>query len=205
MTWGNQYRRSERSQQAILRAALELCREVGYEALRIEAIARRAEVGKQTIYRWWPSKGALLLDALRDVSAPAGVYPDTGNLFDDLLNQMTVAAEYMFSTERRAALIGVFDAAHHDRELADQLLTGVIAPRTEAGMARLRAGVAAGDLAANTDVALLLEQVYAPLYYRMLVTGEPADDDYLRRHLRALLAAPPLTAEGTPPEPGASN
>ncbi len=187
VTWGNQYQRSDRAQRAILAAALELCRETGYERLSIEAIARRAGVGKQTIYRWWPSKGALLLEALEEVSSPAAVFPDTGDLLADLSAQMAVAVEYMFSAERGAALLGVFDAAHHDPELADRLLTGVIAPRDDAGKARLRAGVAAGELPADTDVDLLFEQLYAPLYYRMLVTREFPDEEYLRRHLTALL------------------
>lgn len=187
MTWGNQYQRSDHARRAILSAALELCRETGYGRLGIEAIARRAGVGKQTIYRWWPSKGALLLEALEDVSSPAAFYPDTGDLIADLAAQMAVAVEYMFSTERGPALLGVFDAAHHDPELAERLLTGVIAPREEAGKSRLRASVATGELPADTDVELLFEQLYAPLYYRMLVTRQAPDEEYLHRHLTALL------------------
>ncbi|MCV7315729.1 TetR/AcrR family transcriptional regulator [Mycolicibacillus parakoreensis] len=187
MTWGNQYRRSDHARRAILAAALELCRETGYGRLSIEAIARRAGVGKQTIYRWWPTKGALLLEALEEVSAPAAVFPDTGDLAADLSAQMAVAVEYMFCAERGPALLGVFDAAHHDPALADRLLTGVIAPRDEAGKTRLRAAVAAGDLPADTDVEMLFEQLYAPLYYRMLVTRQVPDQQYLRRHLTALL------------------
>src|SRR4051812_8481063 len=79
-------RRSERSRQAILTAAVELVGEVGYARLTIEAIAARAGVGKQTIYRWWPSKGAVVLDAfvaLGGSSEPAAL-PDTGDLEADL-------------------------------------------------------------------------------------------------------------------------
>lgn len=63
MKTSNPARRSEQSRQAILSAAFDLVAESGYARLTIEAIAARAGVGKQTIYRWWPSKGAVLVDA----------------------------------------------------------------------------------------------------------------------------------------------
>ena len=83
----NATRRSERSRRAILTAALDLVEEVGYAKTSVEGIAARAGVGKQTIYRWWPSKGAVLLDALLALSeGDDGVepLPDTGDLAADL-------------------------------------------------------------------------------------------------------------------------
>src|SRR5690606_13055468 len=78
-------RRSEASRRAILTAAFELAGEVGYAKLSIEGIAARAGVGKQTIYRWWPSKGAVLFDAILSLSeGPEGsALPDTGDLEAD--------------------------------------------------------------------------------------------------------------------------
>jgi AcrR family transcriptional regulator len=84
----NPARRSERSRRAILTAALDLVEESGYAKLSIEGIAARAGVGKQTIYRWWPSKGAVLLDALlalsEDQEGEVLSLPDTGDLAADL-------------------------------------------------------------------------------------------------------------------------
>ncbi|MEU7604799.1 TetR/AcrR family transcriptional regulator, partial [Streptomyces sp. NPDC041003] len=83
-------RRSDRSRRAILDAALTLVGEVGYNKLTIEAIAARAGVGKQTIYRWWPSKAAVLLDASLALAGDAETeggwtgFPDTGDLAGDL-------------------------------------------------------------------------------------------------------------------------
>jgi AcrR family transcriptional regulator len=68
-------RRNEHSRQAILAAAVALIGELGYEQVSIEAIARSAGVGKQTIYRWWPSKGAVVLEALDDSLAAVGDFP----------------------------------------------------------------------------------------------------------------------------------
>ena len=80
-------RRSEASRRAILTAAFELVGEVGYARLTVEGIAARAGVGKQTIYRWWPSKGVVLLDAFLALSENAEgevALPDTGDLDADL-------------------------------------------------------------------------------------------------------------------------
>src|ERR687891_660297 len=81
-------RRNPTSRRAILAAALDLVREVGYAKLSIEGIAARAGVGKQTIYRWWPSKGAVLFDAFLTLSesqdGEVEALPDTGDLEADL-------------------------------------------------------------------------------------------------------------------------
>lgn len=185
MTWANQYRRNESSRRAILAAALELCREVGYAALRIETIARRAGAGKQTIYRWWPSKGALLLDALGASTTDSAAFPDTGDLAADLRTQMGGAARSM--DELAPILIGLIDGAHHDPDLARRLTTDLFRPRRDACQVRLRAAVDRGELAPDTDVALLVDQLYGPLYYRVFVTREPLDEQYVHRHLAALL------------------
>src|SRR5215207_6871886 len=79
----NPARRNQRSRQAILSATADLLGEVGYTKLTVEAIAARAGVGKQTIYRWWPGKGAVILDALVETAGDAAL-PDTGDLRADL-------------------------------------------------------------------------------------------------------------------------
>jgi AcrR family transcriptional regulator len=198
MPWANQYRRSEDSRQAILAAALELCREVGYDALRIEAIARRAGAGKQTIYRWWPSKGVLLLDALTSGSSDSAAFPDTGDLEADLVTQMSSAARNMSTLA--PILIGLIEGAHHDPDLAERMTAELITPRREACHARLQAAVDRGELGPDTDVALLIDQLYGPLYYRLLAARDTLDEAYVRRHLAALLPTTGrVTAVGTSP------
>src|SRR5688500_13972105 len=86
----NPARRNEATRQAILDAAIDLVVTTGFAALSVEAIAKRAGVGKQTIYRWWPSKGAVLLDAflahrVEERSDVAVLDPfDTGDLATDV-------------------------------------------------------------------------------------------------------------------------
>lgn len=194
MAWGNQYQRSESAHQAILTSAYELCLEVGYQALTMEAVARRAGVGKQTIYRWWPSKGLLLFDALQAAVEDWGEFPDTGDLAADLFAQMSVLAEAMSSPKVQPVLVGLVDGSHHDPRLADRLLTEVVNRRQKATMDRLQNAIDRGELPSDTDIVLLLDQLYGPLFYRMLVTREPIGAGYVRRHVAALLNGFPPAA-----------
>ena len=186
MSWGNQYRRSEKTRQAIQAAARELCREVGYEAVSIEAIARRAGSGKQTIYRWWPSKGAVLLDVLIEAAGDSAAFPDTGDVKADLIAQMSGVARLMSSADG-PLVIGLITDAHHDQAVAERISEYVLEPRRRACLSRLSTAVERGELVRGIDTALLMEQLYGPLYYRFLVTREGVDDAHVRALIGALL------------------
>ena len=99
-------RRNESARQAILAAAIALVAELGYEKASIEGIARRAGVGKQTIYRWWPSKGAVVLEALDDSLATVVDFPDSGDIVEDLRVQMTGVTELLGPGPRWEASTG---------------------------------------------------------------------------------------------------
>jgi len=208
MVWANQYRRNEDTKKAIYDAALALCREVGYEAMSIEAIARRAKAGKQTIYRWWPSKGVLLLDALGVVGNDSATFPDTGDLLADLSSQMTGAARIMSAPQLAPVLIGLLAGAHHDPALAERLMSDLIGPRRKGCFNRLRTARERGELPPDTDEVLLMEQLYGPLYYRYLVTREPLVESYVRRHVNDLLGRLVATTHGnhqhTDPQTGSA-
>ncbi|MEV4175782.1 TetR/AcrR family transcriptional regulator [Nonomuraea sp. NPDC049709] len=173
-------RRSERSRQAILAAARELVSEVGYAKLSIEAIAARAGVGKQTIYRWWRSKGAVVFDAFLALSeAEDGVaLPDTGDIEADLKAVMraTVAefADPAFEAPIRALNMEIID----DPDLAALYREKLAAPVDEAKKARLRSAQRAGQIAAGADLDLALELLYAPLYQRWLLRSGPLTPEY---------------------------
>ncbi|RSM97089.1 TetR family transcriptional regulator [Nonomuraea sp. WAC 01424] len=180
-------RRSERSRQAILQAARELVSEVGYAKVSIEAIAARAGVGKQTIYRWWRSKGAVVFDSFLALSeggdASDGgdgsvVLPDTGDIEADLKTVMraTVAefADPGFEAPIRALNLEIVN----DPELAAQYRDKLAAPVDEAKKARLRSAQRAGQIAADADLDLALELIYAPLYQRWLLRSGPLTPQY---------------------------
>ncbi|MEU6798847.1 TetR/AcrR family transcriptional regulator [Nonomuraea wenchangensis] len=186
-------RRSQRSRQAILTAARELVSEVGYAKLSIEAIAARAGVGKQTIYRWWPSKGAVVLDAFLALSEGGPeqdmALPDTGDLEADLKTVMraTVAefAEPAFEGPVRALNLEIIN----DPALAAQYREKLAGPVDEAKKERLRSAQKAGQLAAGADLDLALELLYAPLYQRWLLRSGPLTPQYADALVDAFLRA----------------
>ncbi|MBF6439385.1 TetR/AcrR family transcriptional regulator [Nocardia cyriacigeorgica] len=174
-------RRSERSRQAILAATRELIDEVGYAKTSIEAIAARAGVGKQTIYRWWPSKGAVIFDSFLALSEGTDndmTLPDTGDLRADLRQVMraTVAefADPAFEKPIRALNSEIIN----DPSLAELYRDKLARPVDEAKKARLRSAQDAGQLAADADLDLVLEVLYAPLFQRWLLRTGPLTREY---------------------------
>ncbi|WP_433348952.1 TetR/AcrR family transcriptional regulator [Microtetraspora malaysiensis] len=176
----NPARRSERSRQAVLAAARDLVSELGYAKVSIEAIAARAGVGKQTIYRWWPSKGAVIFDSFLALSeSEEGMsLPDTGDLEADLKTVMraTVAefADPVFEAPIRALNTEIIG----DPALAAQYREKLAGPVDEAKKERLRSAQRAGQLTADADLDLVLEVLYAPLYQRWLHRSGPLTPQY---------------------------
>jgi AcrR family transcriptional regulator len=172
-------RRNERSRRAILTAALELLTETGYPDLTIEAIAARAGVGKQTIYRWWRSKGMVILEALVDAAGGADLtLPDTGDLHADLRTviRATVAefADPKLSATTRAITIETLA----DESLAEQVRDQLLRPQLDAVRERLRAGQAAGQARDGIDLDLTVELLFGPIYHRWLLRNGPLTDQY---------------------------
>ncbi|TYB45690.1 TetR/AcrR family transcriptional regulator [Actinomadura chibensis] len=172
MSMPNEQRRSERSRQAILAAALDLCRERGLARTTVEEIAKRAGVGKQTIYRWWGSKAAVVQEALNERVNSTTDFPDTGDLRADLRTQMGVVAK-AFASPEFAPYVGLIAAAQEDPEIAASLRKIMIEPRVRACAERLRRGREKGQLRADVDVDAVVEMLYAPLYYRLLLHTRP--------------------------------
>ena len=164
--------RSERSRQAILAAALELVAEVGYAKLSIEGIASRAGVGKQTIYRWWPSKGAVLFDAVLALSEDeAGdiALPDTGDLEADLKDVLRATVDEFNDPRQDRLLRALSIEIARDPALAGLYAERLDAPLHERKKARLKSALAELDPAADLDVAV--ELIWSPLAQRWLTHG----------------------------------
>jgi AcrR family transcriptional regulator len=169
----NAERRSERARTAILEAALALCREQGYAATTMEGIAKRAGVGKQTIYRWWPSKAAVLQEALNESVGATIDFPDTGDVVADLRRQMATVAGLLVSDDFSPYTRGLIVAAQNDPQIARSLVDSFIEPRVRACRERLEGAIKQGQLRADVDLDDVVELLYAPLYYRMLLHTRP--------------------------------
>ncbi|MCY1043296.1 TetR/AcrR family transcriptional regulator [Corallococcus sp. bb12-1] len=173
-------RRSERSRQAILTAAVELVGEVGYARLTIEAIAARAGVGKQTIYRWWPSKGAVVLDAfvgLGGSSEPAAL-PDTGDLEADLKTVLRATVRELTDPRFELPSRALTAESQSDPALAQQFVEAVLRPHLTAIQERLRAAQRAGQVAKGVDLSVAVELLVGPLFHRWLLRTAPLTRAY---------------------------
>ena len=170
-------RRNETSRLAILDAALAGCREDGYAKLTIEAIAARAGVGKQTIYRWWPSKGAVVLEAFERVAAEIPV-PDTGEVVDDMRTFITRVVELFADPDFGPHLSALIGEAQHDPHVQSALLERYIKPRRIPLVQRLKSAQRHGQLASSVDAETLLEVIFGALYHRLLLRNAPLETSY---------------------------
>ncbi|MEV6623820.1 TetR/AcrR family transcriptional regulator [Amycolatopsis sp. NPDC051106] len=186
-------RRSERSRRAILAATRELIVELGYAKVSIDAIAARAGVGKQTIYRWWPAKGAVVFDSVLELSAdPSGevaALPDTGDLEADLRLIMRATVAEFADPAFEAPIRALNTEIANDPELAALYRERLAAPVDEAKKDRLRSAQRAGQLAPDADLDLMLEVLYAPLYQRWLLRTGPLTESYADALVAAALKA----------------
>ncbi|OBI11055.1 hypothetical protein A5712_10405 [Mycobacterium sp. E2327] len=165
-------RRNDAAERAILQAAAELLADGG-GPISVDAIAERAGVGKQTIYRWWPSKSAVLLDAMIHRARQVAPAPDGGDLHSDL--RLFLRATFTAAPDNRSLLLGVLREALADDATMDRLAAFTAARRDElAGiLARARAR---GQISAAEPPATVVDQVFGLLWYRMIFAHEALDE-----------------------------
>ncbi|MFJ8476713.1 TetR/AcrR family transcriptional regulator [Kitasatospora sp. NPDC094011] len=181
-------RRNEAAHRAILDAALNLLAESDGTPVTIDAIARTAGVGKQTVYRWWPSKGAVLLDALTDrADQDVSDRPDTGALRTDLRAFIETTFDAAQHSTTASALRTVAREAARDPHLADLMRT-FTATRRSALHELLTRGRERGELAGDADLDLIVDQVYGVFWYRFLLDHGPLDTAVAERLADTLVA-----------------
>ena len=164
--------RSERARLAVLEAAADLLLEGGLAATTIEAVAARAGVSKVTIYKWWPSRGSVAVDAYFHRYRQTIAFEDTGDLTRDLTGQIRVLID-AFRGRAGAIMAELIGQAQADPALADILRVQWLEPRRRASADVMERAVARGQIRPGIDVAAVLDQLYAPLYYRLVMQHEP--------------------------------
>jgi len=193
--------RSERAQRAILTAAADLVLERGLDAVSMDALAESAGVSKATIYRWWPTKEAVALDALAAAWAGPGlVAPDTGTLRGDLL---ALLRPWLRRVKARpyARVLGAFIAkAHSDPAFAADYLARVVTPRRDIARTVVDRAIERGEIRADTPVDVALDVIYGAIYHRLLHGHAPLTDRFVTQVvdtvLNGLVSQSPDTREG---------
>ena len=169
--------RSEAARQAILGAAFRLTKNEGFSALTIEEIAREAGVGKPTIYRWWPSKSAIVFEALLQHAEQTIPEIPEGPLAANIL-ALLQSLFRVLSTETGEILKGLMAEAQRDPAFATLFRTQFITKRREPLLILLRAGKARGELAADTNIEILADLIYGAMWYRLLTHHAPLDEKF---------------------------
>lgn len=166
-----------RSRAAVMDATVALLTECGVGAVRVEAVARRSGVAKTTIYRHWPTRDELVLEALGSLVHPAND-PDTGRTDTDLLALLRGLAQSLTDAAWGRILPSVLDAAERDASVA-ALHRSFVEPRNRVLQDVVRRGIERGDLSADTVAEDVIDLAAGAVFFRRFVTRRPLDDPYL--------------------------
>ena len=191
--------RSEKARVAILEAAAELLLTRGLSAVSMDAVAERAGVSKATIYRWWPTKETLALDALYNewaaVRPPAR---DTGSLRGDLLSLLQPWVRLAASRPYGRVIAALITEAQTDPAFAAEYRARFVEPRRDQARAVFGRAIERGEIPADTKIEVALDLLYGPIYHRLLHGHAPLSNGFVRdivdTALGGIMPAPPPAA-----------
>jgi AcrR family transcriptional regulator len=180
--------RSAEADRAILTATLELLAERGLDAMSIEEVAARAGVGKTTIYRRWPSKGLLALDAFVISFRAEQPLPDTGTLRGDLLSALHAWVRTVTQTAMGPMLTGLIAEAQHDPELRGAWRDRVIEPLRAQHRIMLDRAIDRGEIAVSVDKDVVLDLFFGAAEHRLLLGHLPMTGEFIATVVDVILA-----------------
>lgn len=178
--------RSEQTHAALLGSAIVLIRELGYDAVSIEAIAARAGASKAAVYRRWPSKELLVSEAMERIVRRIAV-PDTGRVEGDVLALMATTTAMYRAGATAGLLSGLVAAMARSRRLARAVRKGFIAQWRQIMRKVLRRGAERGELRADLDVEIALDLLSGPAFYRFLMLGKTVDERFALAVVKTVL------------------
>jgi AcrR family transcriptional regulator len=181
-------KRSEQSRLAILAAAVDLLGEVGYAGLTIEGIAARSNAGKQTIYRWWPSKADVLLDALATKADLHVPIPDEGSYAADL--RVFLAASFRLGRDKKVidVLQALMAHAQIDPDFGERFRTSFLYRRRDALAVIIDRAKERGDLPHTPSPGTVADIIFGVIWYRILATHQLLNKRLVDELVRTLAA-----------------
>jgi AcrR family transcriptional regulator len=161
--------------------------EGGLSAATMEAIAARAGVGKATIYKWWPSRGAVALEGFMVSAADSWSLPEGVSAPEALRVLATSAVRLFVGTPAGQLMRSLAADAQSQPEIAVALREQWFGPRRAVVAEIIRKGIENGELRADLDLAATVDLVFAPVYYRLLFSHEPLDEEFAARSVEHVL------------------
>jgi AcrR family transcriptional regulator len=183
------------ARQRLLRAALDVLDDDGLAGFTMEAVARRAEASKATLYRHWPTASALLVDAMDATFQPLPV-PDTGRVESDVAELLRAFVTMLERTRFPRLMAAFIDAAERDPTLS-RLHADLTNRRREPLLVVLRRGQLRGQLPADADPDLLTDLLSGPFFYRRFIAHHPIAPDLIDRVVARVLSPPPRVGSRT--------
>lgn len=172
---------------AVLTAAGRILLRDGMRAVTFDRVATEAGASKTTLYKWWPSPGALAAEAYFVQSRRTLEFPDTGDLRADLITQLSAFVRWLKDEGAEQPMSELVGAAQMDPDLARAWSETYAQPRRELARERLRAAQRQGQLREDADLDIIVDQLWGACYHRLLIPDEPLDTDFADRLLDQLL------------------
>jgi AcrR family transcriptional regulator len=178
--------RCDVTRKAVLAAAYDLLAEDGLRRFTIEGVAARSGVARTTIYRWWPTKGALAMEGFLEATAPDLVLPPSASVVADMQARLRVFARLLRGKVGRIISSIIAEGQSHP-ETIEAFVTGFVTPRRAEVSAILQRGIESGELRADLDIEMVLQNLFGTLYVRRLL-NEGLDDAWVDRLSSFVLA-----------------
>ncbi|MET9531717.1 MULTISPECIES: TetR/AcrR family transcriptional regulator C-terminal ligand-binding domain-containing protein [unclassified Streptomyces] len=195
---GRGRRRAEDVRHATLAAAAELLLAEGVHALTFSKVAARAGVSKMTLYKWWPSPGALAFDAYFDTFKETLAFPDTGDIGRDLTTQLHVFVDLL--NRNGSVIAGIIGAAQGDPDLAEALSAHYVRQRRALAVERLTRARQAGQIREGADLEAIVDQLWGAVYHRLLLPAQPLTAEFTDRLIANLFqGVAPASADAAAP------
>ncbi|MDO5618811.1 TetR-like C-terminal domain-containing protein [Kocuria sp.] len=184
---GRGRRPAEEVRADVLHTVGDLLLAEGLTDFTIERVARLSGVSKTTIYKWWPSRGALALDGYFHAVESTLAFPDTGNIRADLTTQLHAFGRLVSETPAGRLLAELIGAAQTDAELAVAYRTLYSAARRRLAVVRMQRAQASGQLRAEVAPQVVVDQLWGAVYHRLLIPDEPITAEFIQALLDNLL------------------
>jgi AcrR family transcriptional regulator len=183
----------------VFRVVGEILLGEGIADLTFERVARLSGVSKTTLYKWWPSKGALALDGYFHAVESALTFPDTGDIEADLTAQLRSFVHVLTRTRAGRVIAELIGQAQTDPDLSAALLERYSGPRRLLAVEAMRRAQERGQLRADVDPEILVDQLWGACYHRLLLPNLPLGEHFATTLVANVLHGTATSADGRKP------